>query len=266
MPPITILTDSAAQFVHPTFPGKELVQVIPLIPAAVSQQDGFRLTAAADQEIQILLKETSQTSDSVLAILTSGYLSALPSQILRLLKNSSAAPRMVVIDSLSTGIGTGFLVEKAAGMAVDGKSRTEIDQTIRESCCAVYTTIILPDLATLVPIGLVDAAQANAASILGIQSIFSLEDGLPTPLVKVRTRRSAYEYLMEFIDEFEKFHLIAAVQDSNTESSDLQIITDHLDEFFPGMVLKSFFPNAAWKTIFGDHSYGLVIVSNEENT
>ncbi len=181
------------------------------------------------------------------------------------MKVSSAAPRLVVIDSLSIGLGTGFVVEKAAAMAAAGKSCTEIEQTIRECCTTLYTAVILPDLTSLVPIGLVDAAQANAASILGIQSIFSMEEGLPTPLVKVRSRRAAYEYLVEFIDEFEKFNLIAGIQDSHTEQADLQIITDHLNEFYPGMVLRSFSPNPAWKTIFGEHSYGLIIVSNEDS-
>jgi DegV family protein with EDD domain len=265
MPPITILTDSAAQFVHPAFPGKELVQVIPLIPTAISRQDEFRLAAMSDQEIQVILKEVSESSAHVIAILSSGYLSALPNQIYRLLKDSSAAPRLVVIDSLSTGIGTGYLVEKAAELAVTGKSHSDVEQSIREYCTTIYTAVILPDLASLVPIGLVDTAQANAASILGIQSVFSMEEGLPTPLVKVRTRRSAYEYLVEFIDEFEKFNLIAAVHDSASDTGDLQIITDHLNEFFPGMTVQSFPPNSAWKTIFGENSYGLVIVSNEEN-
>jgi fatty acid-binding protein DegV len=265
MPPITILTDSAAQFIHPTYPGMELVKTIRLNPVATSSTESYRLAATSDQDVQIILQESSQNSGYVFAILSSGYLSALPNQILRLMKASSAAPRLVIIDSLSIGLGTGFLVEKAAGMAVNGIPHADIEQILRECCTTLYTAVILPDLSSLVPIGLVDAAQAKAASILGIQSIFSMEEGLPTPLVKVRTRRAAYEYLVEFIDEFEKFHLIAAILDSRTEQVDLQIITDHLDEFYPDRMLQSFTPNYAWKTIFGEHSYGLVIVSNEES-
>jgi fatty acid-binding protein DegV len=265
MPSITILTDSAAQFTHSNFPGKDLIQVIPLVASEKSSQDDYRLAAFSDQEIQVLLQQAGQISGHVIAILSSGFLSALPNQILRLIKAASVPPRLVVIDSLSIGIGTGFLVEKAAGMAADDKTCSQIEQTIREDCTTLYSAIVMPDLHSLVPIGLVDAAQANAASVLGIQSMFSLEDGLPSPLGKVRTRRAAYEYLVEFIDEFERFHLIALMQDGNTESNDLQVIHDHLDEFYPGSVLQIFSPNSAWKTIFGDHSYGLVIVSNEEN-
>ncbi len=212
-----------------------------------------------------MLQEASQSSSKVFAILSSGYLSALPNQIFRLIKESPAAPRLVLIDSLSIGVGTGYLVEEAAEMIVAGKSSVEIEQTIRLYSSTIYTAVILPELKSLVPIGLVDAAQANAASILGIQSIFSMEEGLPTPLVKVRNRRGAYEYLIEFIDEFENFHLVANVQESNSESSDLQIIHDHLNEFYPDITMKTFSSNKAWRSIFGEHSYGLVIVSNEEN-
>jgi fatty acid-binding protein DegV len=264
MPSITILTDSAAQFVHPDFPGNDLVQVIPLFPIDISNPDGFLLSATTDQDVQIFLKEASQASDFIITILSSGCLSALPNQIYRLIKEASAAPRLVVIDSLTIGVGTGYLVEKAAGMASDGVSSSNIEQEIREKCTTIYTTVVLPELTSLVPIGLVDTAQSNAAAILGLQSIFSLEEGLPTPLCKVRTRHAAYEYLVEFIDEFEKFDLLAAVQDFETDSNDLQIIHDHLKEFFPDMAVQSFYPNKAWKTIFGDSSYGLVIISNEK--
>ncbi len=264
MRPFTILTDSAVQFVHTNFPGDDLVEVIPLTPVESDSRENYRLSAISDQDVQIILKETNQNSGHVFAILSSGCLSALPNQILRLVKASSAAPHIIIIDSLSIGIGTGYLVEKAAGMAAAGKSSAEIETTIREACGTLYTAIVMPDITPLVPIGLVDAAQANAVSILSIQSIFSLEEGLPTPLVKVRNRRAAYEYLIEFIDEFEKFHLIAGIQKNNADVSDIQIITEHLKEFYPNSNLQVFPPNAAWKTIFGQNSYGLVIVSNED--
>lgn len=265
MRPITILTDSAVQFTHPTFPGFDLVNIIPLFPVEKENQESFRLSASSDQDIQIILKEASQNSGHVFAILSSGYLSALPNQILRLLRVSSAAPHIIIIDSQTIGIGTGYLVEKAAALAASGESSVEIETTIREACGTLYTTVIMPDIRPLVPIGLVDAAQANAVSILSIQSIFSLEEGLPTPLVKVRNRKAAYEYLVEFIDEFEKLHLIAGIQEAHTDEADFQIITDHLNEFYPDNEWLTYPPNAAWKTIFGKNSYGLVIVSNEES-
>ncbi|NMB53516.1 MAG: hypothetical protein GYA15_02340 [Leptolinea sp.] len=265
MPDTIIITDSAAQFVHPDFLGKELVRVFPLRMAGKKLDSGFYLSAKAEQDIQVFLKEASDDAGCLIAILSSGCLSALPNQILTLLKGSSAAPRIMVIDSMTVGVGTGFLVGKAAEMARQGLNSTLIEQTIRKDSSSVYTTIVLPDLTPMVPIGLVDAAQANAASILGLQSIFSLEEGLPTPLCKVRSRRAAYEYLIEFIDEFENFHLLAAIQDSDIDSGDLQVINDHISEFFPNYSIQSFQANRAWKSIFGDSSYGFVIISNEKD-
>jgi len=265
MPPISILTDSAAQFIHTNFPGSELVKIIPLKPAIPSNEECYRLAAPPDQDVQIILKTASQASGTVFVILTSGCLSALPDQILRLMKEASAAPRIVILDTLSTGVGTGFLVETAAEMAAAGKSSAEIEQKIRQYSTAIYTTVVLPDLSPLVPIGLVDQAQANASSILGFQSIFSMEEGLPTPLVKVRNHTSAYEYLVEYLDEFEKFHLVALVQELDSEAADVQVITDHLAEFFPGVELLTFSSNENWHTVFGKKSYGLVVISNEDN-
>lgn len=265
MPPITILTDSAAQFIHPTFPGKELVQIIPLTAVEKNDQSEYRLRSGSDREIQSLFLEASQVSRSVIAILSSGCLSALPGQVLRLFKDTSTVQRLIMIDSQNIGIGTGFLVEKAASMASIGMSSSEIEQEIREACSTIYSTIIMPDLRPLVPIGLVDAAQSNAVSILGIQSIFSLEDGLPTPLIKTRTMRAACEYMVEFIDEFERFHLLATVDDDSIGTEDRQIITDHLNEFFPGATLESYLPNSNWKIAFGEYSSGFVIISNECN-
>ena len=250
MPPITILTDSAAEFIHKSFPGDALVKVIPLSVADASSQADYRLVSASDLEIQILLQQECQNAGHVIAILTSGALSGLPNQILRLIKASSVSPLLVMIDTNSIGLGTGFLVEKAAQLAADGVVWSQIEQTIREDCSSLYTTAVLPDIHSLVPIGLVDEAQANAASILGILSIFSMEEGIPTPLGKVRSRRAAYEYMVEFIDEFEKFHLIAIVHEGNADSNDVQVIKDHLNEFFPDAILQLFPTNQAWKTIF----------------
>jgi fatty acid-binding protein DegV len=260
-----ILTDSATQFINSSFPGQELIQVIPLIPSVSNSTDGFQLIGPPDKDLQVILKTASQNADCVFAILTSGSLSALPSQIIRLMKDASAGPRIILLDSQSTGVGTGFLVEKTAGLAAAGKKSTEIERTIRLFCTSIYTTIILPDLSTLIPIGLVDQAQTNAASILGIQSVFTLDEGLPTPLVKVRNRHSAYEYLGEFLDEFEKFHLVALILEPNADRTEIQTITDHLAEFFPGVELLTFTSNSNWHTIFGQKSFGLVVISNEEN-
>ena len=265
MPSITILTDSAAEFIHKTFPGDDLVRVIPLSVCDNPGENEYRLQPASDHEIQVYLQKECQNAGHVIAILSSGSLSGLPGQILRLIKASSVSPTLVMIDTASIGLGTGFMVEKAARMAAEGKVWSHIEQTIREDCSMLYTTAILPDIHPLVPIGLVDEAQANAASILGILSIFSMEEGLPTPLGKVRSRRAAYEYLVEFIDEFERFHLIAITHEGNAESGDLQVIRDHLNEFFPGTTLQLFTTNSAWKTIFGPHSFGMVIISNEDN-
>jgi fatty acid-binding protein DegV len=265
MPSFHIITDSATQFIHSSFPGKELVQVIPLIPSNSNHKEGFQLIGPPDKDVQIILKTASQNADSVFAILTSGSLSALPSQIIRLMKEASAGPRIILLDSQSAGVGTGFIVEKAAEMAATGKKSTEIERAIRLFCTSIYTTIILPDLTTLIPIGLVDQAQSNAASILGIQSVFTLEEGLPTPLVKVRNRHSAYEYLGEFLDEFEKFLLVALILEPDADKSEIKVITDHLAEFFPGVELITFYTNSNWHTIFGPKSYGFVVISNEDN-
>ena len=265
MPPICILTDTAAQFIHSTFLGKDLVQIIPLESIESNNAEGYRLSAPADKELQVILKAASQKSETVFAIISSGYLSTLPNQIFRLIKESPTAPRIVIIDSLSIGIGTGYLVEKTAEMAANGEGSSEIERKIRKLCSAIYTAVIMPELSLLVPLGLVDRAQANAAAILGIQSVFSMEEGLPTPMVKVRNRHNAYEYLLEFMDEFDKFHLVALVQESVSEVSDLQVINEHLSEFFPHVNLLSFTTNENWLTIFGRKSYGLVLISNEEN-
>jgi fatty acid-binding protein DegV len=182
------------------------------------------------------------------------------------MKEASAAPRIIMIDTLTTGAGTGYIVEKTAEMANSGKSSNEIEQLIRQTCTAIYATIVLPDLSPLVPIGLVDQAQANAASMLGILSVFSIEEGLPTPLVKVKNRHSAFEYLIEFLDEFEKFHLVALIQESDADIADEQIILDHLGEFFPDVELLTLAPGENWQTIFGQKSFGLIVISNEDNS
>lgn len=264
MPSISILTDSAAQFIHTSFPGNDLVEIIPL-NSSQDAEDSYVLSSPPDQIVHGILKNASENSATVFAILSSGGVSALPNQILRLMREASAAPRIIMIDTQSIGVGTGFIVEKAAEMAVSEKNSNDIERTIRQICPSIYVTSILPDLKPLVPLGLVDKSQAQAAEILGIQSIFSLEEGLPTPFTKVRNRHSAIEYLVEYLDEFEIFYLVGFIKEPGSENNEQNLISDHLEEFFPDVKLLTFISNSNWQTVFGKKSFGLVVISKEEN-
>jgi DegV family protein with EDD domain len=272
MPNICILTDSTAQFTHSNFIGHERVHVIPFYVQNAAYQEGkplpdgilfqTQLIPPSPQEFIRSYARLSREYDSILVLTLSSLLSPTMKYALAASDQYSNCATVEVIDSQTTAIGLGMLVQLAAGAASEGASLKEIDRRLRASIPRVYMLFCIPEPTYLAYSGLMNYAQALVAEMMGMLPIFTFEEGRLVPMEKVRTPRHLLEAFQDFMGEFENPSQIALVRSSVRGS----LRTNPLREFVKGTFPEALFsehplqPHLA--ALFGPLSIGLVVMES----
>jgi DegV family protein with EDD domain len=272
MPNVCILTDSTAQFTRSNFTGHERVHVIPFFIQNTAYQEGkpmpggilfqTQLIPPSPQEFIQYYTRLSREYDSILVLTLSSLLNPTMKHALAASYQYSNCATVEVIDSQTTAIGLGMLVQLAAGAAAEGASLKEIDLRLRASIPRVYMLFCIPELTYLAYSGLMNYAQALVAEMMGMLPIFILEEGRLVPMEKVRTSRHLFEAFQDFMGEFENPSHIALVHSSVRGS----LRTSPLREFVKGTFPEALFsehpvqPHLA--VLFGPRSIGLVVMES----
>ena len=120
-------------------------------------------------------------------------------------------PQQVVVrDSQQLSMGTGFQVEAAARMALEGKSMQEILGALDSIMSRTYVAARLDTLEYLRRSGRMNVFMMRLGSLLQLKPILTMQNGLPES-VQVRTEKKAEERLSEMLEErlpIERFALL----------------------------------------------------------
>ena len=117
---------------------------------------------------------------------------------------------ITVCDSGQLSLGTGFQVETAAQMAIEGHSMTEILAALDEMRHRIFVTAGLKSLDYLRRSGRMNAFVAGIGSLLQIKPIMTMKNGQPGS-ERVRTTSKAETRLIEMLAEhqpIERFALL----------------------------------------------------------
>lgn len=104
---------------------------------------------------------------------------------------------VVVFDTLSISMGTGFMVLEAAQMARAGRSREEILARLEEIRDRMYVTFTPATLKYLQMSGRVGKLSGVLGSMLNLRPIIDIEEGTLEVREKVRTRGRSLDRLIE---------------------------------------------------------------------
>jgi len=264
-----IVTDSHVQFPQPSFAGRQLVRIL----HHSYQLNGQTYEAGKDLKTSdlpafppdntlpgILLPDPEQicrffevieedrSIDRIIAIFTSAQLFPLFSKVQDALVSFSGRVQIQLIDSQSTSIGLGFLVQSAIDAIQKNYSSSEVEHLVRSLIPRIYAILSTPGLSYLHRAGFVDHSQAIVGEMLGLMPLFALEEGHLTPLEKVRNHRQVLDSFQEFLDEFENLHHIALVQNIAPNSQDGRLLREHAMDSYP-------------KTPFTEHSINLALAA-----
>ena len=274
MPNVCILTDSTAQFTQSRFPGHERVHVIPFGLQDVERQEGQslsggvitqrRLIAPSSQDFVRVYTRLSHDYESIVVITLSALFNPTMSHALAAAEQYNNGASVEVIDSQTTALGLGMLVQIAAEAASEGASLKEIDRRLRVSIPRVYLLLCIPELTYLAQSGHMDYAQALVGEMMGILPIFTFEEGRLVPMEKVRTPRHLFEAFQDFMGEFEAPARIALVNSSGRGSLRTSPLRQFVQETFPETLYSEHPIQPHVAALFGPRCIGLVILESPD--
>jgi DegV family protein with EDD domain len=206
----------------------------------------------------------SYTYDSILVLTLSSWLSPTMNNAILAVNQYNNCAAVEVIDSQTTAIGLGTLIQIAAGAACAGASLKEIDQQLRNSIPRVYMLFCIPELTYLAHSGQLDYAQALVAEMMGMLPVFTFEEGRLVPLEKVRTPRHLLEVFQDFVGEFDAPSRIAVLRSLGTGSLRTNPLRQFVKGTFPGTLFSEHPIQPHLAALFGPKSIGLVILESME--
>lgn len=284
MPSLCILTDSSVQFSQPSFPGRSLVHILPLsveiarqpgrteqnlrvndLPAIATDQLQPRLLPPPPELIRNTVQNLAKNYDEILAIFISSHLCPVLENAQEALKSSHGRIRILFIDSQTTSIGLGILVQTAAETAARGEPFFETERQARNMLPHIYASICIPNHSYLYYSGILDHAQAAVGEMIGLHSIFSMEEGSLSPVIKVRNNRQAYDHFQEFLDEFDYLKHIGLMQSIHHNPSESRLLREHAQSNYTHANFTEHSINLPMAVLFGPFATGLFIIEDPQH-
>jgi DegV family protein with EDD domain len=225
---IRIVTDSSAQFVDPGFPARAGVIVVPqtILIGAARYQEGVTLDSAifshlAEDALKTTEHEAPQHvapttaqfievyggllrgTDQVIALHVSRGLSKTWDHAQEATRSYLGRMSITVLDSMTTSVGLGLLVEEAVELASSLGNVDLVSRELRKRTQNVYAVFYTEAFQYLERNGLLSASHAALGDMLAIKPFVTIEDGQLATTEKARNRTQVVDKLVEFAAEFE---------------------------------------------------------------
>ena len=275
---IAIITDGTAQFPNPSFLGKELVRLIPLgieingiiykegdgiktsdLPVYSNESNYAKLLIPSPNELSEQFSFLLSKFNELLVIVNSANLTKLFENCVKAVKLIQGETTIQVIDSHTIATGLGLIVQSVAEFISNGANLTEADRHVRQLIPHIYTLFCTPCMKYLHNIGVLEYSQALIGEMLNLHPIFTLEEGYPQAICKVRNFRHAQDYFQEFIEEYDDLIHISLLKGTNTQGIDNRLLKLFVQENFPETPFSEHRINPFLGAIFGPKSLGLIV-------
>lgn len=179
-----------------------------------AQLPGFQpapTTAAPSPEVfkQAYEKLADAGAKAILSIHISESLSATINSA-RIAADQFTRIPVTVLDSSQLSLGMGFIVEKAAQMAGQGKKMEEIMSSLGGVMKRTYVFASLKTLEYLRRSGRMHIAVASLGELLQIKPLLYMNQGKPIAH-RTRTQKRATEHLLEWLQEYAPYERLAIV-------------------------------------------------------
>ena len=173
----------------------------------------------------------AEETDEILAIMLSSKLSGAYNAALQSAGLVESNCRVEVVDSGSAVMAQGFIVIKAAQAAQAGASLDEVVEVVNKNIPRAEMRASLATLEFLQRGGRIGKAQAFLGSMLKINPIVTLKDGVVEPVSRVHSRAKAVDALYEYVASFKYIEELAVEDAACPEDGD--ILVERLGAIFP---------------------------------
>lgn len=226
-----------------------------------AQRGGFNgLPSLQAPEINTFLKHYQHASKSggeIVAIHMSSHLSPMWNQSRRTAELLRGRYTIRVLDSLSTSVGLGILVERAARAAQEGADVHEIARLVNGAAPHLYFTCFTESLGYLEHSANLGTSQSMLGSMLGIKAMLSMEEGELIPVEKVQTREEVVDKLYDYIVEFSHIEQVGIVQ-HRYDSAEAELM-ERLNESMPDLQLSSLPYPPTLAAHLGPNAIGVIV-------
>jgi DegV family protein with EDD domain len=175
--------------------------------------------------------ELAEKTDEILVILVSARLSAtceVARQSIAMMKKKC---RVELLDSETATMAEGFIVMKAAKAAQSGASLDEVIEAARQNIPRVDFLAVFDTLEYLRRGGRIGRAQAFLGSLLRINPLITLKDGLVEPAGRTRSRVKAIDRLYEFAAGYS--HIEEMAVEDTACADEAEALRERLGAIFP---------------------------------
>lgn len=283
MPRVQIVTDSSAHFKDPDFPDQHRVTVVPLtiqfgdrryhegedidtwkFMDLVSSGAPFPVTEAPSvEQFAAVYEALNRSTDQILSIHLSSKLGHTWRNAKTASENLLGRCTVISIDSLTTSVGLGLMVETAVQAAEAGASLDEVVRRVRGMIPRLYAIFFVESLDYLEKSGRVGSAQAILGTMLGIKPFLTLEEGDLVPMEKVRNRVQAIEKLSEFVAEFSDIEHLALLQMTTAHTEDTRQLIERLAADFPARRFDIVPYPTSLATFLGPNGMGVMVLEGK---
>ncbi len=248
--PVKIITDSVADI-----PAEVIAELgITVVPVLVrfgeeTYRDGIDMTT--DQFFEKLVNSKvmpttsvpsldifartyaglAEETDEILALMLSSKLSGIYNAALQSADLMESDCRIEVVDSGCAVMAQGFVVIKAARAALEGASLDEILEIVRRDLPRVEIRAAFDTLEYLQRGGRIGKAAALMGSMLKINPVIALRDGVVEPVGRARSRAKAIDMLYDFAAGYSHIEELA-VEGGNCPE-DVDWLIERLGAIFP---------------------------------
>lgn len=252
MAPVKIVSDSSLYLPDPSRLAELDIEVIPLTvrigeqsyPERVHVVDETCLRKMAQNskavsveapsvaQVRRIFSRLAQTTDKIVCIHTSSALNDVAAVVQQAAQSFAGRQRIVVLDTATTSVGLGMIVEAAARAAAANMPLPDIVRIVRGMIPHMYALFFSDSLEYLEAWGRLGPAQTFLGTMLGVKPLATMEDGDLLPVEKVRTYLRAVDKLYDFIIEFSRIEQMYLVQhELETEAAQL---LERLELAYPG--------------------------------
>jgi DegV family protein with EDD domain len=163
-------------------------------------------------EISALFARLGKITDKTVCIHMSSALNDVADVASRSANGFLGRQRIVVLDTATTSVGLGMIVQEAARTAAQGAPLAEVVRVVRGMVPHMYALFFSDTLEYLEAWGRLGSAQAELGAMLALKPLATMEDGDLLPIEKVRHYSEAVDKLHDFIIEFSRIEQMYILQ------------------------------------------------------
>lgn len=209
------------------------------------------------QEFRQAYERLQRSADQILVLASSSHLSDTFRVAQEATQLFLGRCRIAVVDSQSTSLALGILVEAAARAAEAGQPLDDIVRLVRGMIPRIYVIFFAETLGYLERAGRIGPAQALLGTLLSIKPLLIIEDGQLIPQEKVRTTTRAVEKLFEFVAEFSRLERLAILE--SPLKNDAPHLLERFELIMPGRSIPVLHYSPSLACHLGPDAMGVVV-------